>query len=260
MKTLLAQFRRVRQKVQKMVKSGMGTDEIDTRVWFAYKAFAFLNDRNEPKATMDTMGQDNNEREVSEEEEGGDDDTSQIEHLDESHQPDNQHVEQDSAPVETQNIRDTFPPPAKRIKKVASKQKDSRLEEAYGVMSMLSAKRTASRDECALFGEQLACKLQKLDDRNRLILMHKINTLVFETEMRISRPSNISTFNYTQSADLMTQPYHYMQPSPSYSLHDGSSPISCTPVMSPNLSAPSPASTSSCGMEDIQRDDVYSIQ
>lgn len=55
MKTLLAQFRRERQKAEKMKKSGTGTDEIYATTWFGFKAFSFLYDKNTPMETKDTL-------------------------------------------------------------------------------------------------------------------------------------------------------------------------------------------------------------
>jgi len=51
---------------------------------------------------------------------------------------------------------------------------DPRVAEAYDIMQSLKQK-VAEQDKCSVFGEQLDFKLWKLDQRNRLILQHKIN-------------------------------------------------------------------------------------
>lgn len=56
--------------------------------------------------------------------------------------------------------------------------------------NIFSKKQTASqRDECDIFGEQVAVKLKKLPDRTRMIVQHKINTLIFHAEMDTLGPS-----------------------------------------------------------------------
>lgn len=49
---ILAQYRRARGKASRMIKSGMGADEIKDQLWFGFKYFAFLHDKNEPNSEV----------------------------------------------------------------------------------------------------------------------------------------------------------------------------------------------------------------
>lgn len=53
MTSLLATYRKVRQKLLTPGKSGSGADEDDV-VWFAYKAFGFLHNKYKPRQHVNT--------------------------------------------------------------------------------------------------------------------------------------------------------------------------------------------------------------
>ncbi|CAK1594949.1 unnamed protein product [Parnassius mnemosyne] len=52
--SLLASHRREKGKVKKSHSSGRGGDETYKSTWFAYKALAFLGDRNNPRKRRNT--------------------------------------------------------------------------------------------------------------------------------------------------------------------------------------------------------------
>ncbi|XP_030758851.1 uncharacterized protein LOC115884425 [Sitophilus oryzae] len=72
----------------------------------------------------------------------------------------------------------------KAQQKPSKRTSDTRVDEAYNIMESLRG-RVLERDECSIYGEQLAFKLRKMDVRTRLLLQHQINGLVFETEMNM---------------------------------------------------------------------------
>nr|CAI5858137.1 unnamed protein product [Callosobruchus analis] len=55
MTSLLATYRKVRQKLATPGKSGSGADDVDlSPVWFIFKAFGFLHSKYKPKSRIDT--------------------------------------------------------------------------------------------------------------------------------------------------------------------------------------------------------------
>jgi len=55
MDSLLASFRRERQREASSGRSGAGTDEIYHSKWFAFEEMKFLNDKFKPRITKDTV-------------------------------------------------------------------------------------------------------------------------------------------------------------------------------------------------------------
>ena len=55
MDSLLASFRRERQREASSGRSGAGTDEIYHSNWFAFEEMKFLNDKFKPRITKDTI-------------------------------------------------------------------------------------------------------------------------------------------------------------------------------------------------------------
>ncbi|CAH1113531.1 unnamed protein product [Psylliodes chrysocephalus] len=54
---ILAQYRRARQKVERMKKLGMDTEEINKEVWFGHERMGFLSDRYMPNETREMEAQ-----------------------------------------------------------------------------------------------------------------------------------------------------------------------------------------------------------
>nr|XP_012221800.1 PREDICTED: uncharacterized protein LOC105671868 [Linepithema humile] len=59
MKVLLAEYRREKQKTDKKLKAGIGTNEVYSTSWFGYKYLSFLSDKNKVKSTTDSIGNKN---------------------------------------------------------------------------------------------------------------------------------------------------------------------------------------------------------
>lgn len=62
---------------------------------------------------------------------------------------------------------------------------DRRLIKAYDIIDSISSEPASSRDECSVYGEHVANKLRKFNERNKAVLIHKINNLIFEAEMEV---------------------------------------------------------------------------
>ncbi|XP_046684865.1 uncharacterized protein LOC124370618 [Homalodisca vitripennis] len=143
--------------------------------WFAYKLFAFLKEKDTPTNTLDTesvfVEQPENDPDEDEEEE-----SNQSEPV----VPSGNQSTATASPALTSSQNRFVPPQPKKRRRTAID--DPRLAQAYKIMD--NATKT-TRDECSTFGEHIATKLRKFDDRNRNYLMHKISTLIYETEIEV---------------------------------------------------------------------------
>lgn len=102
---------------------------------------------------------------------------------------------------------------------------DPRLAQAYNLMD--NATKTP-RDECSTFGEHIATKLRKFDDRKRNYLMHKISTLIYETEIEVDTVYIRSPMQHSgeSSASRMSTP----SPSPTPPLQQVYNPPANNPL------------------------------
>ncbi|KAG8307660.1 hypothetical protein J6590_016103 [Homalodisca vitripennis] len=173
--SLLSSFRREKAKEKKTKNStGSGRDQLYVSTWFAYKLFAFLKEKDTPTNTLDTesvfVEQPENDPDEDEEEE-----SNQSEPV----VPSGNQSTATASPALTSS-QNRFVPPQPKKRRTAID--DPRLAQAYKIMD--NATKT-TRDEFSTFGEHIATKLRKFDDRNRNYLMHKISTLIYETEIEV---------------------------------------------------------------------------
>ncbi|XP_023708730.1 uncharacterized protein LOC111865172 [Cryptotermes secundus] len=136
MNSLLATYRKVRQKLPAAGKSGSGADEVDAPDWFAYKAFAFLRNRYQPRRTINT-------------EDGGEASDSQLKEAasmcsDESDLVSNQETDHAQTQVSkappTRNENKIFVSPRKNPRKSANTEYP-RIGEAYTAVQTAIAKK-----------------------------------------------------------------------------------------------------------------------
>ncbi|KAG8312702.1 hypothetical protein J6590_018342 [Homalodisca vitripennis] len=128
-----------------------------------------------------------------------------------------------ASPALTSSQNRFVPPQPKKRRRTAID--DPRLAQAYKIME--NATKT-TRDECSTFGEHIATKLRKFDDRNRNYLMHKISTLIYETEIEVDTVYTRSPMqqNGESSASRMSTP----SPSPQLPLQQVYSPPANNPI------------------------------
>lgn len=72
---------------------------------------------------------------------------------------------------------------------------------AIDLLKNIAEKRSVSKDDCITFGERVALKFRKFDEFTRSEVQHKINCLLYETEMKVLRRHRVvpddNTYNYT---------------------------------------------------------------
>lgn len=50
------------------------------------------------------------------------------------------------------------------------------------------------KDECTLYGELIALKLRKMDDISRVEVQHRINDILYETEMKLLKQATYTSY------------------------------------------------------------------
>ncbi|XP_023719509.1 uncharacterized protein LOC111871010 isoform X2 [Cryptotermes secundus] len=190
MNSLLATYRKVRQKLTAAGKSGSGADEMDAPNWFAYKAFAFLHNRYQPRRTINT-------------EDGGEASDSQLEEAvsmcsDEGDLVSNQETDHAQTQVNkappTRNENKVFVSPRKIPRKSANTE-DPRIGEAYTALQAAIAKK---RDEFDAYGEYIANVLRSMDKPTRAFVKKEFSDIIFKAESGIyTSPSAITQLSGT---------------------------------------------------------------
>ncbi|KAG5861813.1 hypothetical protein JTB14_029362 [Gonioctena quinquepunctata] len=108
---------------------------------------------------------------------------------------------------------------------------DRRLSKAYDIIDSISSEPASSRDECSVYGEHVANKLRKLNDRSRAILINKINSSIFEAEMEVfdelHRPTPTRNGYYTHAQPSSVRP---ISVTPGHSQPGSSRKTSITPA------------------------------
>ncbi|KAI4470384.1 hypothetical protein MML48_1g04716 [Holotrichia oblita] len=200
MTSLLATYRKVRQKLATPGKSGSGADDVDSSpVWFAFKAFGFLHTKYKPKSTINTevgleVPEIQNEESRSSNEENL--------HVGNSQEESNvaQTEEDMTTPPPTKSKKVFVSPKLKTVLKRAGDE-DPRIGQAYtALQSALNRK----KDEFDAYGEYIANVLRSMDKSTYAYVKKEFGEIIFKAE------------SGTYASRLMTQPY-YTFSSPDYS-------------------------------------------
>ncbi|KAK4874409.1 hypothetical protein RN001_013769 [Aquatica leii] len=115
-------------------------------------------------------------------------------------------INQEKADVEEftsdDNINKQTPPrklflsPKKQPLRKRKQQEDLRISAANDIFQNVSS---TPKNECFTFGQHIAIKIQKFEDRLRSIVMHKINNIIFDAEMGKYDDNNSSMQTVNQS-------------------------------------------------------------
>lgn len=129
--------------------------------------------------------------------------------LDNSNYPSTENITPPESIITSKNRHAESTAPKRKIfvssHKAAAKSKkkeDPRLLQAYNILESVS-NASLFRDECTVFGEQITLKLRKFSEQKRSILMHKINSTIYEAEMELyserrrSTSTSYSSYSFT---------------------------------------------------------------
>ncbi|XP_046745245.1 uncharacterized protein LOC124410702 [Diprion similis] len=187
--SLKSTYRREKTRARKRCRTGKGRSDIHRPQWFAYTSLQFLDNKNIPYKTL------NNLQNVR--------DGIPTEHFDNEslHNSSNTGNQFKSEEIieEAGNFRtsdaeegsnDTEKPELStlrtRVLKRNNVDPDQRNTEVLGYLRQVPAGSEQPKDECSLFGDYIAAKLRKFDDRSRAIAEHRISNTLFELEMNVS--------------------------------------------------------------------------
>ncbi|XP_023310965.1 uncharacterized protein LOC111691820 [Anoplophora glabripennis] len=208
-----------------------GQEDVYVSKWFAFASFAFLMNKNKVKETVNTETGSNigneieavsdgeSEVDVSKEAESTNDVTADLE--------EELTLRQKTKETPTRK-RKLFTSPRKQTLKKSVQQEDPRVAAAYDILKNVS---NTPKDECFTFGQHIATKLQKFDNRVRSIAMHLMNNIIFDAEMGKyndyqktsvethfqSRIPNIDASSPSLYAQESSSSSYVHMPSPSYS-------------------------------------------
>ncbi|XP_075238637.1 uncharacterized protein LOC142334466 [Lycorma delicatula] len=188
MASLLASYRRERQKAIKKSYGTGSTDDVSESTWFAYKAFSFLKEIYRPRLSTN----------LDQVTENGD-----IPEFDfcnviksEIQEPEELEILY-SAPDSQENITEaegTINIPSEnelndlrnQKRRLTAKRKyrndDPRVPTLYKMVRRLT-EGYDKRDECKAYGEYVMHKLRNYDFRTRSIVQHNINDIIFNADM-----------------------------------------------------------------------------
>ncbi|XP_076673266.1 uncharacterized protein LOC143371681 [Andrena cerasifolii] len=151
MSSLLGSFRQQKSKGNRAMGTGKGAKQVYCSKWFAFERMQFLLDKNQPRRSISTKNS--------------------VEDRDLSREADSENEEG----TRTESPLHLAGPSTKRKR---SECENPYVEKAYSIIA--NAQPT---DDCSTFAENIATKIRGLKRRRQLILMHKINAIVFEAEM-----------------------------------------------------------------------------
>lgn len=95
-------------------------------------------------------------------------------------------TENGNVDVEVPKIRENVifkPPPEKKKKNSQDEKLRQRMDEAFSILKTSAQKEDNIKDDCDIYGELLATKLRKMDERTRDIAMNRIDNMIFEIKM-----------------------------------------------------------------------------
>lgn len=110
--------------------------------------------------------------------------------------------------------------PKRRALKRKAQHEDPRVSAAYDILKNVA---NTPKDECFTFGQHIATKLQKFDEKVRSVAMHVINNIIFDAEMGKYNNYFNNSYNH-QTPSQAYQQYTTLScavpaPSPTYSVN-----------------------------------------
>lgn len=185
--SLMSSFRNCLYKVKQSIKSGAVGDELYKPSWFAYNKIAgFFNLRDAARYKMNAENIDSVFV--------GEDPDSDAE--DKSHNDD--FVNLLSNPEQTSTAltpRLSLEPSTKR-KKMSEDIMFDKMDKLYDMLNIKKPPLSMEKDECDLFGELTAKRLQEMEQNQREYVMHEIENVMYKCD---GKSATMSVLEYLQS-------------------------------------------------------------
>ncbi|GJQ82308.1 hypothetical protein Trydic_g384 [Trypoxylus dichotomus] len=161
---LNTQFRRAHTKAANMRANGLSEQDIENGVWHWYRRLMFLEKRYFARipieATILQLMPEQDPKTAIEELESSSDDG-----------------------ISTNGIKIEYSDVTQTNKRPRMEEEIQEKEVSTVNASTSNDTLTQFKDECDVYGELLAIKLRKFDDRTRYTIMHEIDNLIFRTRM-----------------------------------------------------------------------------
>ncbi|CAH1955122.1 unnamed protein product [Acanthoscelides obtectus] len=215
--SLKGSYRRERAKVKKSTGTGKGKDETYTSQWFAFDYLRFLDDKDEPRRSINNLQPNSPEDGIntsSEIEDFTDEPRNNTEI--EASQNDEPALETSEGAAPSEIKTKTFKSPKKRAVKRRKEEEDPRIMQAFGYLqNVASGSASNKRDDCSVYGEHVANKIRKFDDRLKSLAQHRINNILFDLEMShynsSAAPQPLREFAPGYPQTMSTNQYDYQQ-------------------------------------------------
>ncbi|XP_022904626.2 uncharacterized protein [Onthophagus taurus] len=194
MKSLLSAYRRERNREKNSNVTRSGRNKSYKSKWYAYQSFYFLDDKNNPVETFDTM------------------DSSSSLDTDSNNAITNEIVNTNRNANNVSETNTSLRGYKKKLKNKAVKRsydnsvtdaKDQILEDA---IELIRKQTDNSNDPYIAFGMHIAAELKKYDARTLTKVKHSINTVIFEADMACI---NEQTSGYHDEMDDEKRPEYF---------------------------------------------------
>ncbi|CAH1972981.1 unnamed protein product [Acanthoscelides obtectus] len=196
--SLLASFRREKNKTKQGTTTGKGRDEVYCSRWFAYEAFRFLEDRDLPRKRLATELDDVNEAALSSEQ-----------------------MEQEAIP-ETP----TLPSTSKSTKRSKTKQDNVSspiMSDAFQILKNAAKKMDKEPTQPSvidLFFNFVAAKVQKYPPPIHQTIQHAVFDLIIKADRGFLNPTSIQSYNDSQPTSyIQSQATNHINSQPTSSMY-----------------------------------------
>ncbi|XP_039277759.1 uncharacterized protein LOC120349991 [Nilaparvata lugens] len=175
-KIILAQFRREKQKIKASKRMGSAASEVYILKWFGSQHLEFLNDRDEPNESINTLD-DINDQSTEMQQQGG-----------EELFTENEQVAKKSVDTSLQSINLPIKRSTAKRQRLHNKN-DAMVSEAYEVMKGMQEKLDhTNNDAIQVFSTGVTAKLRQIpNDRIKLLVQRDIDNLLYDAILGIGK-------------------------------------------------------------------------
>ncbi|XP_046435802.1 uncharacterized protein LOC124187749 isoform X2 [Neodiprion fabricii] len=198
--SLKSTYRREKTRARKRYKTGKGRSEIHQPQWFAYTSLQFLDNKNIPYKTLNNVQNMSDEIPTEHFNSESLDDSNNIGNQFKNEQIELENLQASDAEEALNTEKTEFSTLRTRVLKRNNIDQDQRNAEAFDYIRQVPARSDQLKDECSLFGDYIAAKLRKFDDRSRAIAEHRISNTLFDLEMNCGRCARARNWGSVRNA------------------------------------------------------------
>ncbi|XP_050676555.1 zinc finger homeobox protein 4-like [Leptidea sinapis] len=240
MESLMGSYRREKSREKKSRVTGLGRDEVYTLTWYAYGAFSFMGDRNDPGHTQDTF---HTQEDIQEEVQHIDNEQSQRQNNSNEAPCDESRNETQES---TRGLGQQQEIPKRRAKKrsaAVQEISDNTITEAFKLLEQCvgdaNVPQPRANDSDDAFGQYIAHEPRKYDNYTLAHVKNSICRIIFETDTGAQQHyvPNTGYYTHTYGSAYSTSgnscSIPSMSPMPPPPIHSSSPMPSPSPSTSP---------------------------